>query len=225
MNNINNDNMRLIAQLSIILLIFILTGVLASLYTPADYKDYLYKSFSEQAKSILGNFSGEIDILQLPLKIFANNLMVALVIYALSPTIILSWGFYLYQAFMVGAIVSAPALDYEIINSIKTNMPQCMLTEDNILIIKLSLLIPHGLLEIPGISLGLLAGTMISKMIIDLIRRALGAAIEVRIRDTVKKSLKLLLYAAVMLLAAAYIETFITPVVGGLVIAIICFMR
>ena len=161
----------------------------------------------------------------LPLKIFVNNLTVALIIYALSVTIAGSWIFFAFQGFFTGAISSAPLLDEELLREIRTYL-QCTLDQQGLALVKASLLIPHGIFEISGIALSLVASYHISRIVIDLIRaKILRTPVTINVRGRVIASLKLLLVAVILLLVAAFIEIFVTPVIGGVVMALLCFLR
>ncbi|MEZ0289711.1 MAG: stage II sporulation protein M [Sulfolobales archaeon] len=220
--------MRTIVLMLVLLSIFIISVFLGGL-TPSDFRDSLYNSFQEKAREILGGNGSPRDLremLTLPLKIFVNNMIVSLIIYALSPTIVGSTLFYLYQGFMTGAIMSAPSLDRDMVSNIESVFKSCSITQSDLVIIKISFLLPHGIFEIPGITSSLIASLILSKLIVDLIRKRISKPdLVIDLRKRLFESLKYLLYTVVLLLVAAFVEAFITPLIGGLVIGLICFLK
>ncbi|MGC9148380.1 MAG: stage II sporulation protein M [Sulfolobales archaeon] len=197
-------------------------------YLPSNYKNELYKGFSEKVKSIVGESSTSLsDLIILPFKIFLNNLTVVLVIYALSVTVVGSWIFLMSQGLLTGAIATAPLVDLEIIKNIKSLFPQCSISQQDLIYIKVSLLIPHGIFEISGIVLGLIASYYVSTIIIDIVRRKIFKREEISInaRTKILRSLKFILFSVVFLIIAAFIEVFVTPVIGGLVIYMLCLSK
>ncbi len=211
--------------LLIIAIILFIVSSIAGTFLPNDFKDRLYNDFREKVRDVIGegNFSLN-DLLMLPLKIFFNNLIVVLIIYALSVTIIGSWIFFIVQGLLIGAIITAPSLDLEMLKQIESVFPKCTLDQKDLVYIKISLLIPHGIFEIPGITLGLIASYFVSMIIIDYIRkRFLKRDIDIDVKTRILGSLKLLLFSMIFLIVAAFIEVFITPIIGGLVMHILCF--
>jgi len=211
--------------LLIIAIILFIVSSIAGTFLPNDFKDRLYNDFREKVRDVIGegNFSLN-DLLMLPLKIFFNNLIVVLIIYALSVTIIGSWIFFIVQGLLIGAIITAPSLDLEMLKQIESVFPKCTLDQKDLVYIKISLLIPHGIFEIPGITLGLIASYFVSMIIIDYIRkRFLKRDIDIDVKTRILGSLKLLLFSIIFLIVAAFIEVFITPIIGGLVMHILCF--
>ncbi len=197
-------------------------------FLPSNYKNELYESFAEKAKSIINkNNTSLSDLIILPLKIFLNNFKVLLVIYALSVTIVGSWIFLMLQGLLTGAIATAPLVDLEMIKNIKSYFPQCTITQQDLIYIKASLLIPHGIFEISGIVLGLIASYHISTIMIDILRRKIFKKVEITIDAKAKilNSLKFVLFSVALLLFAAFIEVFITPIVGGVIIYILCLSK
>ncbi|MEM0043285.1 MAG: stage II sporulation protein M [Sulfolobales archaeon] len=214
--------------LLIVLALFIASAYVGTL-TPADFKNNLYTSFYEQAKQILGNESFSPsdlrEMLMLPMKIFTNNLLVAVIIYVLSPTIIGSILFYIYQGFIIGAIMTAPLLDANMLETLQS-LAYCRFSEQDLVVVKIALLLPHGVFEIPGIAFSLIASIVISKALIDLIRRKLGRTdLEISMRSVILRSLRYMLYSALLLVIAAFIEVFITPLVGGFIVGLLCLFK
>ncbi|MEM4965159.1 MAG: stage II sporulation protein M [Sulfolobales archaeon] len=216
-----------------IVLLIVLALFIASVYvgtlTPADFKNNRYTSFYEQAKQILGNESFSPsdlrEMLMLPMKIFTNNLLVAVIIYVLSPTIIGSILFYIYQGFIIGAIMTAPLLDANMLETLQS-LAYCRFSEQDLVVVKIALLLPHGVFEIPGIAFSLIASIVISKALIDLIRRKLGRTdLEISMRSVILRSLRYMLYSALLLVIAAFIEVFITPLVGGFIVGLLCLFK
>ncbi|MGC9009852.1 MAG: stage II sporulation protein M [Sulfolobales archaeon] len=197
-------------------------------FLPSNYKNELYESFTEKAKSIINeNNTSLSDLIVLPLKIFLNNFKVLLVIYALSVTIVGSWIFLMLQGLLTGAIATAPLVDLEMIKNIKSHFPQCTITQQDLIYVKASLLVPHGIFEISGIVLGLIASYHISTIIINVLRKKIFKKVEVIISAKAKilNSLKFVLFSVALLLFAAFIEVFITPIVGGVIIYILCLSK
>ncbi|MEM3961060.1 MAG: stage II sporulation protein M [Sulfolobales archaeon] len=220
--------MKTYIVLLIVLALFIASAYVGTL-TPADFKNHLYTSFYEQAKQILGNESFSPsdlrEMLMLPMKIFTNNLLVAVIIYVLSPTIIGSILFYIYQGFIIGAIMTAPLLDANMLETLQS-LAYCRFSEQDLVVVKIALLLPHGVFEIPGIAFSLIASIVISKALIDLIRRKLGRTdLEISMRSVILRSLRYMLYSALLLVIAAFIEVFITPLVGGFIVGLLCLFK
>ncbi|MEM0283435.1 MAG: stage II sporulation protein M [Sulfolobales archaeon] len=220
--------MKTYIVLLIVLALFIASAYVGTL-TPADFKNNLYTSFYEQAKQILGNESFSPsdlrEMLMLPMKIFTNNLLVAVIIYVLSPTIIGSILFYIYQGFIIGAIMTAPLLDANMLETLQS-LAYCRFSEQDLVVVKIALLLPHGVFEIPGIAFSLIASIVISKALIDLIRRKLGRTdLEISMRSVILRSLRYMLYSALLLVIAAFIEVFITPLVGGFIVGLLCLFK
>ncbi len=135
-------------------------------------------------------FGGHVSLrtLSLFLLIFLNNSKTAAI--AMLTGIFFglgSWFIVLFNGFMLGAISAA------VYEAGKYGLLQIIL-----------LLIPHGVIEIPAILLSATAGVLLYKNV----RR--GHAIE-----GFKLSLKLLAISIAMLFIAALIESFVTPVIGG----------
>ncbi|MEM3831257.1 MAG: stage II sporulation protein M [Sulfolobales archaeon] len=220
--------MKTYIVLLIVLALFIASAYVGTL-TPADFKNNRYTSFYEQAKQILGNESFSPsdlrEMLMLPMKIFTNNLLVAVIIYVLSPTIIGSILFYIYQGFIIGAIMTAPLLDANMLETLQS-LAYCRFSEQDLVVVKIALLLPHGVFEIPGIAFSLIASIVISKALIDLIRRKLGRTdLEISMRSVILRSLRYMLYSALLLVIAAFIEVFITPLVGGFIVGLLCLFK
>jgi len=99
-----------------------------------------------------------------------------------------SWFIVLFNGFMLGAISTA------VYETGKRSALQIIL-----------LIIPHGVIEIPAIILAATAGVLLYRNV----RRGSG-------REGFKLSLKLLGISVAMLFIAALIESFVTPVIGGI---------
>ncbi len=102
---------------------------------------------------------------------------------------IVPWIIVLFNGFMVGSVST---IAYEAGGK---GIPQIIL-----------LLIPHGVIEIPAILLAATAGILFYRNV----RRGYS-------KEGFKLSLKLLGISVVMLFIAALVETFVTPVLGGIV--------
>lgn len=213
------DRTWILAGLGI--LVFMLSSI-AGAFSPAGLKEELFSSFEERAREIERAASSQ-GILSLPLLIFANNMLVSLIILGLSPTIAGPWIFMGYQGFVTGAVITYPYIDQVLQSQLARAGISCTLGPWESVAVKLALLIPHGILEIPGISLFLASATLISSAILSLAAWRLGRRGErPQLGGRLRRSGKLALVGALALLAAASIESFVTPVVGGVVLAIAC---
>ncbi len=202
---------------------FILSS-LAGLFSPEGVKESLYASFSEKAREIEQalSSSGGYGLLLLPLIIFSNNLMVSLIMLALFPTIIGPWIFMAFQGFAVGAIIGYQGID-DGIKTLSSMIPGCVLSQSELSLLKAALLIPHGVFEIPGISVFMAVSINLSFTLIRYVSWRMGKAAEKpNFVQTIGSSLLALLIGVILLLVAAFVESFITPLIGVVVIMAMC---
>ncbi len=73
----------------------------------------------------------------------------------------------------------------------------------------------------------MIASYYVSTIIIDIVRRKIFKREEISInaRTKILRSLKFILFSVVFLIIAAFIEVFVTPVIGGLVIYMLCLSK
>jgi len=201
-------------------LLFIVSALVGGL-SPDSVKNSLYSSFSERAREIESAVKGG-GLLLLPLLIFSNNLVVSLILLALSPTIAGSWIFMAFQGFATGAIVGYQAVD-EGITSLISLVPGCNLSPGDLTLAKLVLLIPHGVFEITGVSIFFASSVRLSTDILGYAMWRLGRRSE---KPSILKTLRSLLMPitiGILLLAvAAFVESFITPLIGFITILLLC---
>lgn len=206
--------------------LFVASALIGSL-SPNWIKEYIYDSFNERAREIEQAISnpGGYGILLLPLIIFSNNLAVSLIMLALFPTIVGPWAFMVFQGFAVGAIIGYQGIDEgikQLLASISTTS-SCSLDSYGLSLLKASLLIPHGIFEIPGVSLFMATSVRLSLTMIDYISWRRGRRSEKpAFTKTLKDSLLAIIVGVLLLLVAAFVESFVTPVVGVLVALALC---
>lgn len=200
--------------------IFIVSALIGGI-SPDSIKNALYSSFSEKAKEIENAVKGG-SLLLLPLLIFSNNLVVSLILLALSPTIIGPWAFMAFQGFATGAIVGYQAVD-EGISNLTSLIAGCILSPDKLVLAKLVLLIPHGVFEITGVSIFFASSARLSMDILGYAMWKLGRRSE---RPNISKTLGSLLMpitiGILLLVVAAFVESFITPLIGFITIVFLC---
>ncbi len=208
------------------IVLFIASAIAGSL-SPSWIKESLYGSFSERVREIEQALSsqGMYGLLLLPFIIFSNNLMVSLIMLALFPTIAGPWVFMAFQGFAVGAIIGYQGVDEgikEFLASIPT-ISGCSLSPSSILLLKAALLLPHGIFELPGVSLFMATSARLSFAMIDYISWKRGKRIEKpSFTQTLRSSLPAILIGAALLLVAAFIESFITPIIGVVAATALC---
>ena len=205
--------------------IFVVAAIMGSL-SPEGVKETLYGSFSERAREIEQAISGSgaYGLLLLPLIIFGNNLMVSLIMLALFPTIAGPWLFIAFQGFATGAIIGYPGID-EGIRQVLSTIPNCVLSPFDMSILKAALLIPHGIFEIPGISVFMAASARLSFTLIDYVSWKRGKRTEKpSFTQTFRSLLPAILIGIALLLVAAFVESFITPLIGFITIIALCSM-
>ncbi len=201
-------------------LLFIVSALTGG-FSPDSIKNSLYSSISEKAREIESAVRGG-GLLLLPLLIFSNNLVVSLILLALSPTIVGPWIFMAFQGFATGAIVGYQAVD-EGIADLASLIPGCTLSPGNLTLAKLVLLIPHGVFEITGVSIFFASSVRLSTDILGYAMWKLGRRSE---KPSILKTLGSLLMPitiGILLLAvAAFVESFITPLIGFMAILLLC---
>jgi Uncharacterized membrane protein len=201
-------------------LLFIVSAI-AGGFSPDSIKNYLYSSFSERAREIESAVRGG-GLLLLPLLIFGNNLVVSLILLALSPTIVGPWIFMAFQGFATGAIVGYQAVD-EGIASLTSLIPECSLSPSDLTLAKLVLLIPHGVFEITGVSVFFALSARLSMDILGYAMWKLGRRSE---KPSISKTLGSLpmpiTIGILLLVVAAFVESFITPLIGFMAIVLLC---
>jgi stage II sporulation protein M len=122
--------------------------------------------------------------------IYLNNMAVSLIIFVFSLTVLLGFYQVLINGYAVGTVIA-------------------LAQENNIPVSKiLSLLLPHGVIEIPVMLYAAFLGIQLPFFINrkNVVRKAVLA-----------KTLKGLLTVSVLLFIAAFIEAFITPIIAALV--------
>jgi uncharacterized membrane protein SpoIIM required for sporulation len=202
------------------ILLFI-ASALAGVVSPDSVKGALYGYFSERTKEIESAVKGG-GLIILPLLIFSNNLMVSLIILALFPTIIGPWIFMSFQGFATGAIISYQGVD-EGISNLTSFIPGCRLSPNELAIAKLSLLIPHGVFEITGIGVFFASSVRLSIELLGYIMWKLGKKQEKPNISRAFGSLIIpLLIGVLLLIVAAFVESFITPIIGFISIVFLC---
>ncbi len=201
-------------------LLFIVSALVGGL-SPDSIKNSLYSYFSERAKEIESAVRGG-GILLLPLLIFSNNLVVSLILLALSPTIIGPWIFMAFQGFVIGAIVGYQTVD-EGIASLTSLVPGCTLSPGDLTLTKLALLIPHGVFEITGVSIFFASSVRLSTDILGYAMWKLGRrSAKPDILKTLRSLLMPITIGILLLVVAAFVESFITPLVGFMTILLLC---
>jgi len=146
------------------------------------------KLFEEVGKSIKEKV-GEVEGFKAFMGIYINNFTIATSAYALGVLFgIVPWIIVFTNGFILGLVLTV------VISSGALNPVKAILA-----------VLPHGMFEIPAILTAATAGVMVYR---GLLKRE-GT-------ELVYASLKLYVISAVLLLVAAFIEAFITPIVAGL---------
>ncbi|MEM2203306.1 MAG: stage II sporulation protein M [Sulfolobales archaeon] len=215
------SGIKRLAAIGVVL--FVVSAIIGSL-SPEEVKKTLYGSLSEKVREIEQAISGSgvYGLLLLPLIIFGNNLMVSLIMLALFPTIAGPWLFIAFQGFATGAIIGYTGIDESIEQALST-ISSCTLSPSDISILKAALLIPHGIFEIPGISVFMATSARLSFTLIDYVSWKKGKRAEKPIfTQTLRSLLPAILIGAALLLVAAFVESFITPLVGFITAIALC---
>lgn len=217
---------RRVMVLMILSVVAFIVSAIAGSQSPEDLKASLYRAFEDSVREIEGIINSSrgspIQLAVLPLLIFGNNLLVSLVMLALFPTIIGPWIFISYQGFVTGAVVGYGGVD-EGIREIASLIPGCRIDQGFIPIAKLVLILPHGVFEIPGVGVFVASSTRLSIALIGYILWRLGKRPSSPIfLDSVREILMPLLIGVLLLIVAAFIESFVTPVIGFIVIVALC---
>lgn len=217
---------RLVAVLTILSVMVFIVSAIAGSQSPEELKASLYRAFEDrfrEIEGILNSSKGSPFLLAvLPLLIFGNNLLVSLIMLALFPTIIGPWIFISYQGFVTGAVVGYSGID-EGIREIASLIPGCRIDQGSVSIAKLALIIPHGVFEIPGVGFFVASSARLSIAFTGYILWRLGRRSNRPVfTDSVREILMPLLIGVLLLIVAAFIESFITPVIGLIVIGGLC---
>ena len=168
------------------------------IFLPAETADTLFQSQVNTIKAINSNISGNVTIIDILLKILLNNIKVLFFtilfafFYGAGAIFILTW-----NASVIGAAVG---------NFVRTRVLSFI---DYFHIIPLGILryMTHGFFEILAYFIGGLAGGIISVAVIN---HDINSD---RFTHILKDSLDLILLAIIVLMFAALVEVFITPVI------------
>lgn len=217
---------RRVIALTIMSILVFTASAIAGSQSPEELKASLYRAFEDRVREIEGiinnSKSSPILLVALPLLILGNNLLVSLIMLALFPTIIGPWIFISYQGFITGAVVGYGGVD-EGIMEIASLIPGCRIDQGSVSIAKLALILPHGIFEIPGVGVFVASSTRLSIALIGYILWRLGKRpSSPTFMDSVREILMPLLIGVLLLIVAAFIESFITPVIGLIVIEALC---
>ncbi len=233
------DEIRFIKLFTLLLAIFMIS-VFAGSYLPDEFKESVFSQVVERFKDLLNqeNQLQSLDqLFNLVYIIYTNNLMVALVIYILFPTVIGSVLMLITQGVLIGAVITYSEVERglkETLQLLGCSNP----TEAHLEMVRVLSLLPHGIVEVPAIVIAVIASLRMSSYIVDVVKRRFWSKKQYgeedntdqdgeetkysKLKKHLKDSLKYLLVAALLLLIAAFIEVFITPVVVALSILITC---
>ncbi|BEP17646.1 hypothetical protein PYJP_09980 [Pyrofollis japonicus] len=124
------------------------------------------------------------------ISIYLNNIVVSLIIFIFSLTILLGFYQVWINGYAVGTVIAL---------ALKNNIP---------ILTVLSLLLPHGVIEIPAMLYAAFLGIQLPFSINKKNRAG---------KTLLAKTLKGLLTVSVLLFIAAFVEAFITPIIAALV--------
>ncbi|ADM28170.1 protein of unknown function DUF95 transmembrane [Ignisphaera aggregans DSM 17230] len=185
-------NMRRLVITMIILLLFffrIILGYIAPLVMPSMARE-MYESVRESIRRVLpgGEMKPSISLVML---IFLNNLRVAILSIILGPTIVIPSLIIMVNGFVLGLVASL---------AIGSGI--------NIITVVLAIL-PHGIFELPALIYSAVVGTELGIWIIQKVFFKKGRSVEEILIGLVFS----ITIIAVLLLTAAFIETFVTPAI------------
>jgi len=185
-------NMRRLVITMIILLLFffgIILGYIAPLVMPSMARE-MYESVRESIRRVLpdGEMKPSISLVML---IFLNNLRVAILSIILGPTIVIPSLIIMINGFVLGLVASL-----------------AIGTGADIITVILAIL-PHGIFELPALIYSAVVGTELGIWIIEKFFFKKGRSVE----EVLIGLLFSITIIVVLLLIAAFIETFVTPVI------------
>ncbi len=199
--------MRLLAY-AIILAILFIGALIVGFIAPLDFKHKLINMIRGYLKHVIPM---RYSILELFLAILINNLRALAISYVIPVVgaILIS----VVNGFAMGIVLSLPITELNPL--IRGICPRP--TPEAEILVKLSLIIPHGVIEIPAVIIGCAASIYLW---INVFRRIRNPNID--LKSIGLRVLKILIITCALLVLAAIIEVVITPFVAMLVGALVC---
>jgi len=182
---------RLVITIIIILLFFfgIILGYIVSLVMPSMARE-MYEYVRESIRRVLPG-GGMKPSISLAMLIFLNNLRVAILSIILGPTIVIPSLIIMVNGFVLGLVASL-----------------AIGSGADIITVVLAIL-PHGIFELPALIYSAVVGTELGLWIIQKFFFKKGRSVE----EVLIGLLFSITIIVILLLIAAFIETFVTPVI------------